>query len=191
MTFMPEKWVLDRLYPVADAQLGYFTTRQAEELGVDRRYLTHHLRSGNLDRVDRGIYRLRNYPRHRSEDVMATILWVGDGAVASHATALAIYDLADAMPAVIHISVDRRFRGRRSGVVVHKGRLPEDDVTNRGGIPVTTPLRTIADVAADASVATAAASEAIERGLVRTSQLHELAQQRPNLAGIFSRLLSR
>ena len=191
MTFMPEKWVLDRLYPVADAQLGYFTTRQAEESGVDRRYLTHHLRSGNLERVDRGIYRLRNYPSHRFEDVMTTILWVGGGAVASHATALAIYDLADAMPAVIHISVDRRFRGRRGGVVVHKGRLPEGDVTNRGGIPVTTPLRTIADVATDPSVATAAASEAIERGLVRTSQLHELAQQRPNLFGIFSRLLSR
>lgn len=190
MTFMPRQRVLDRLYPLADAQLGYFTTGQAAEVGVDRRYLTHHLRSGNLERVDRGIYRLRNYPTHRFEDVVVAILWVGDGAVASHATALAIYDLADAMPAVIHITVDRRFRGRRRGIIVHQAPVRSEDITSRDGIPVTTPLRTIADVASDPSVATAAARDAIERGLVRTNQLREFVRQRPQLVDIFSRFLS-
>jgi predicted transcriptional regulator of viral defense system len=191
MTFMPDKWVLDRLYPVAEAQLGHFTTHQAEELGVDRRYLTHHLRSGNLERVERGIYRLRNYPRHPFEDVMAATLWVGEGSAASHDTALAIYGLADAMPSVIHITVDRRFRGDRPGVVLHKARLPNEDVANREGIPVTTPLRTLADVAMDRSVAEAAASEALDRGLVREAQLRDLAASRPELAGLIGSLLNR
>lgn len=71
MTFMPEKWVLCRLYALAETHLGYFSTSQAEELGVDRRYLSHHVRSENLERVGRGVYRLRNYPDHPFEDVMA------------------------------------------------------------------------------------------------------------------------
>lgn len=191
MTFMPDKWVLDRLYPVAEAQLGYFTTHQAEEIGVDRRYLTHHLRSGNLERVERGIYRLRHYPSHAFEDVMTATLWVGEGSAASHDTALAIYGLADAMPPVIHITVDRRFRGDRPGVVVHKARLPEKDMAIREGIPVTTPLRTLADVAMDRSVAEAAASEALDRGLVREAQLRDLAASRPELAGLIGSLLNR
>jgi len=190
MTFMPQLWVLDRLYTLADAQVGHFTAGQAEELGVDRRYLTHHVRSGNLERVDRGIYRLRKYPSHRFEDVMVAILWVGRGAAASHATALAMYDLADAMPVVIHITVDRRFRGNRRGVIVHQGRLDERDVTRRDGVPVTTPLRTIIDVASDQSVAMAAATEAVERGLIRASQLRDASQEQPQLAEIVARMPS-
>lgn len=190
MTFMPEKWVLDRLYSLADAQLGYFSTGQAEELGVDRRYLTHHVRSDNLERVSRGVYRLRNYPSHPFEDVMATVLWIGNGAAASHDTALAIYGLADAMPPVIHITVPRRFRGRRPGVLVHHAPLPPSDVTVRDGIPVTTPLRTIVDIVSDPSVAALAAEEAIERGLIRANQLRTLIEERPDLGGVFSRSLS-
>ena len=187
---MPTKWVLDRLYSLADAQLGYFSTSQAEALGVDRRYLSHHVNSGNLERVGRGVYRLLNYPSHPFEDVMATLLWVGEGAVASHDTALAIYGLADAMPAVIHITVPRRFRGSRPGVLIHRAALPADDVTVRDGMPVTTPLRTILDVVSDPSVAAAAAEEAIERGLIRVSQLRRVVEERPDLAGIFGRSLS-
>ena len=190
MTVMPAKWVLDRLYALADAQLGYFSTSQAAELEIDRRYLTHHVRSGNLERVTRGVYRLVNYPSHPFEDVMATVLWVGDGAVASHDTALAIYGLADAMPAVIHITVPRRFRGSRPGVLIHRAALPAGDVTIRDGIPVTTPLRTILDVVSDPSVAAAAAEEAIERGLIRAGQLRQVVEERPDLAAIFDRSLS-
>jgi predicted transcriptional regulator of viral defense system len=188
MTFMP--WVLDRLYALADAQVGHFTAGQAAEVGVDRRYLAHHVRSGNLERVDRGIYRLRNYPSRRFEDVMVAILWAGKEAVASHETALAIYGLADAMPGVIHLTTDRRFRGSRRGVIVHQAHLAEGDVTWRDGIPVTTPLRTVTDVAADQSVAMAAVTEAIERGLIRTHQLREAAEDRPVLAELLSRMSS-
>ncbi len=190
MTFMPATWVLDRLYSLADAQLGYFSTSQAEELGVDRRYLSHHVRSGNLERVDRGVYRLLNYPSHPFEDVMTAVLWVGDGAAASHDTALAIYGLADAMPAVIHLTVPRRFRGSRPGVLIHRAPLPAGDVTVHEGIPVTTPIRTILDVVSDPAVAAAAAEEAIERGLIRASQLRQVVEQQPDLAEVFGRSLS-
>ena len=179
---MPSTWVLERLYPLVDSQLGYVTAAQAAELGVDRRYLAHHVDSGNLERVARGIYRLRRYPIQRFEDVMVAVLWVGDGAVASHDTALAVYGLADAMPAVIHISVDRRFRGHRRGVLVHHTPLPEHVVTLRHDIPITTPVRTIVDVAADPAVAVAATRDAWQQGLITAGDLEELTAELPDLA---------
>lgn len=190
MTSVPKTYVLDRLYSLADAQLGYFTTAQAARVGVDRRYLAHHVGSGNLERVEQGIYRLRNYPARRFEDVLVTVLWAGEGAVASHETALAIYRLAGAMPSVIHLTLERRFRGEREGVVIHRAALPADDVTTREGIPVTSPLRTVADVAADPSVAREAAEEALERGLLRTRELRQLADAHPRLAEVLSAVLS-
>jgi predicted transcriptional regulator of viral defense system len=105
-------------------------------------------------------------------------------------TALAIYDLADAMPGVIHLTTDRRFRGSRRGVIVHQAHLAEGDVTRRDGIPVTTPLRTVTDVATDQSVAVAAVAEAIERGLLRAHQLRKAAEDRPVLAELLSRMSS-
>ena len=112
MTFRPERRVLDRLYSLADTQLGYSSTSQAEELEVDRRYLSHHVRSGNLERISRGVYRLLNYPGHPFEDVMATIAWVGDGAaasilVATHHTTFEIRDIDG-----LHHSPIRQTAGR-------------------------------------------------------------------------------
>lgn len=191
MTLMPQHKVLDQLYPLAETQLGYFTTAQAEILGVDRRYLAHHVRSGSLDRVDRGIYRFSRFPIQRFEDTMVAILWVGEGAVASHETALSVYGLADAMPAVTHITVDRHFRGKRAGVIVHHSPLPTEDITSREGIPITTPVRTITDIASDPSMARAAAADALERGLVRRPQLQNIAQEDPELAEWLSALLAQ
>jgi hypothetical protein len=41
---------------------------------------------------------------------------------------------------------------RRDGILVHRQRLPEQHVTAHRGIPVTTPIRTLLDLAAVASV---------------------------------------
>ena len=99
--------------------------------------------------------------------------WAGDGAAASHDTALAIYGLADAMPAVIHITVPRPFRGRRQGVTVHTAPLGDDERATRNGVPVTRPGRTIRDLAVRYGPEQAArvASEAIAQGLVTRTRL--------------------
>ena len=62
-----------------------------------------------------GIYRLQRFPAQPFEDVIVACLWAGDGAAASHDTALAVYGLTDAMPAVTHITVPRPFRGPAKG----------------------------------------------------------------------------
>ena len=89
---------MELLYPIAERRGGYFTTAQAAEVGVSRQQLYYLARTGSLDRVAQGIYRLHRFPTQRFEDVIVACLWVGEDAAASHDTALAIYELTDAMP---------------------------------------------------------------------------------------------
>lgn len=170
---------LRRIYEMADDQAGYFTTAQGREAGISRRMLSHFVAQGDIMRVGHGLYRLVHYPAQPFEDVIAACLWAGAGAVASHETALSVYDLGDAMPAKIHITVPRPFRGRRSGVIVHHAPLSVGDRTVRDSVPVTTVPRTLLDVAStsDPSLVTRAVSEALERGLISRRGLKRLASQ--------------
>ena len=61
-------------------------------------------------------------------------------------------------------------------MVLHRVDLPKDDVRERDGYRITTPLRTLLDVAASPlslEHLEAATSEALERGLVRRRALEE------------------
>ncbi|MGH7576584.1 MAG: type IV toxin-antitoxin system AbiEi family antitoxin domain-containing protein [Longimicrobiales bacterium] len=169
---------LEVLYPVAERQGGYLTASQARDLGVSHQQLYYLSQSGSIERVAHGIYRLKRFPSQPFEDVIVATLWAGEGAVASHDTALAVYGLTDAMPPVIHVTVQGRFRGKKRGVVVHNAPLGSGERSMRGGVPVTSPARTIRDVAAryGTDVAAEAAREAVTRGVVTRQRLvRELA----------------
>jgi hypothetical protein len=96
------------------------------------------------------------------------------------------------MPAVIHVSQPRPFRGQRPGIVVHTAPVGDSERTERGGVPVITVERTITDVLArpDEELARSAAEQALERGLVTRQRLHaaltghgDLVQQLLDLVG--------
>ena len=81
---------------------------------------------------------------------MAAVMAGGGGAVLSHATAGAAWDLRPVGARATHITVPGRSgRLRRAGILLHRPRMlePHDTTTHRG-IPITTPLRTIIDLAA-------------------------------------------
>ncbi|MGH8544269.1 MAG: type IV toxin-antitoxin system AbiEi family antitoxin domain-containing protein, partial [Gammaproteobacteria bacterium] len=169
---------LATIYSIAERQGGYFTTSQAHVAGVSDQQLHYLVKSGSIERAAHGIYRLQRFPAQRFEDVIVASLWAGEGAVASHETALAVYGLTEAMPRVIHVTVPRRFRGKRKGVVVHTAHLREDERTIREGVPVTSPARTIRDIAVryGPSEAAEAGREAIARGIITRRRLtRELA----------------
>lgn len=170
----------DALYELAEVQAGYFTTRQAEGRSVSRQLLLHHLQAGSIRRVAHGVYRLTNFPHRPFEDVMAAVLWAGD-AVASHETALAIYELGDAMPANIHLTLPHRFRGKRPGVTIHTSPLNADERSKRNDIPVTTVERTLADVVAtsDPSLARTALRDALDRGATTQRRLLRYIAKHP------------
>lgn len=181
---------LHRLYDTAESQSGYFTTAQADSIGVSRRLLTHYTKTGALQRVRYGLYRIARFPSMPHEDVQQALLWVGEPAAASHLTALVVYGLSDAMPARVHITVDRPFTGSQRGVVVHtSSSLQPDETIRREGITVTSPLRTIADVAAiDRRLALQALDEALERGIIRKSQVDLEADRYPDVMRLIESL---
>jgi predicted transcriptional regulator of viral defense system len=182
VTFMSSS--IDVLYRVAEPRAGYFTTAQAGEAGVSRQQLSYLSRTDSIERVAHGIYRLLRFPAQRFEDVIVACLWAGQDAAASHDTALAVYELTDAMPARIHVSVPRPFRGQRKGVVVHVVPLDQGERTSRAGVPVTTVERTVADVAeqSEATAAVEAAIQAIERGMVTRRRLRAAFKGRDDRA---------
>lgn len=171
------------VYELAARQGGYFTTAQSEALGVSRRALAYRVGTGDLVRIEYGIYRLAHYPSQPFEDIIVACLWAGEGSAASHDTALAIYGLTDAMPAKIHITVSAPFRGRRPGVIVHHAPLQEKDRTVRDGVPLTTVDRTLADVARTSEMGSivAAAEQALRRGLISARRLRKVAESDKSL----------
>jgi very-short-patch-repair endonuclease len=80
---------------------------------------------------------------------MAAVLALGDNAVLSHATAAAAWDLRPRGSGAVHVTVPSTAgRKRRAGIRLHRSRtLPPGETTTVRAIPVTTPARTIVDLA--------------------------------------------
>jgi predicted transcriptional regulator of viral defense system len=179
---------VQRLFELAATQAGYFTAAQARELGYSARSLQHHVGAGHFDRVSRGFYRLVGVPADPHEDIVAAWLkHAPRGAVASHDTALALYDLAPTRSHEIHLTVPREQRPRTrdsgSGARLHTTTVPlrRDEIATRFGLHVTSPARTLADVAdlgADPSVVIEATGRALASGLVSTDELRLAARRR-------------
>lgn len=179
---------LQRLYELASDQAGYFTAVQTRALGYSARALVHHVAAGHFERVQRGFYRLVGVPVSPHEDVVAA--WVryhSRAAVVSHDTALTLYDLAPSRSGAIHLTVPRARRLRAAQpdprVTIHStlNRLRREDVVQRFGVQITTPARTIVDVAevgADPQVVIEATAAALRSGLVSPAELHALAGDR-------------
>jgi predicted transcriptional regulator of viral defense system len=163
------------LYQVAAAQGGYFTAAQARQAGYAYSQQHFHISRGNWLKIDRGLFRLRDFPPGEREDLIRWSLWSRDQkgmpqAVVSHDTALTVHDLSDAMPARVHLTVPPGFRKKAPlGCVLHKATLVPENVESRTGYRVTTPLRTLLDVSSSPlsqEHLNKAVRDALERGLV-------------------------
>jgi len=164
----------DALYQIAESQGGYFATRQARRAGFSRDLLSYHAKAGQLERIAHGIYRLRRFPASPYEDLFVALLRTGPRSVISHASALGVYDLTDALPTQVHVTVPRTASRRREGIRLHTKAIESSEITTRDGLAVTTVPRTIADVAAAGlaeEFVIQAVHQAIDRGLVGPDEL--------------------
>jgi predicted transcriptional regulator of viral defense system len=165
-----------QLYQIAAAQGGYFTSAQARQAGYAYSQQHFHVSRGNWLKVDRGLFRLRDFPPGEREDLIRWSLRSRNRmgvpqAVVSHDTALTVHALSDVMPDRVHLTVPGGFRKKvLPGCVLHKADLASGDVESRTGYQVTTPLRTLLDVAGgplSQEHLNKAVRDALERGLVR------------------------
>jgi predicted transcriptional regulator of viral defense system len=176
------------LFAQAIGQGGYFTAKQAHDAGYGYQHLEYHTSVGNFERVEHGLYRLPSVPSGEHDDLIRLSLWSRNQkdepqAVVSHDSALVLHDLGELLPERIHLTVPPRFRKHPPlECVLHKAILAPEEIEERAGFRVTTPLRTLLDVA-DGDLSqeqlAKAASDAISRGLVRRRKLEEAMEHFP------------
>ncbi len=179
-----------QLYETAESQAGYFTADQARACGFTWERLSSNVSVGRFTRIKRGVYRLTQFPGSEFEDLFVAWLRAGPDAAVSHESALALYELSDIMPSETHVIVPRNSSRRRAGIRQHTQRLDADEVTTREGLPVTTVLRTLADVAASGLAEEQvhlAIQQAVERGLTSAEALRSYAGKR---GGRFGEIIS-
>lgn len=182
--------VSSTLFEMAEGQQGYFTAKQAAEVGYLLGSQAHHVKTGNWVRVERGIYRLARFPQSAEEQLVIYALWSRNRAgepqgVYSHQTALSIHELSDVNPSKLHLTVPTSFRRRARTpkiLVLHRANLDEKDVEQRQGFAVSRPLRAIADVAVAESVSRHIIEQALiqgrQRGLITAREMSELRRHR-------------
>ena len=171
------------LMTIAQAQQGYFTTKQAIGAGYADNTHPYHVRAGNWERVWRGIYRITHLPAPEDGEMMAWLLWSrgrdeNHVAAMSHQTALSLFELGDFNPAKVHMIVPPTFRRNRpppKAVVLHRARLAPGETTQLRGLTVCRPRRALCDVASAAPNAVddvrRAAMEARRRGLITEREI--------------------
>jgi hypothetical protein len=129
----------------AARQLGLITRAQALEAGLGREQIQRRLASERWVRIAPKVYVINGAPPSWQQLALAWCL--STGGVASHLTAAALWCWI-AAPRFPHVVVGRECSARRDGVVIHRSALHPADVTTLGPIAVTTPARTLVDLAA-------------------------------------------
>ncbi len=152
---------LVRLLRLAAWQDGLVTSRQAGQVGVSPSELSRMTRGGLLERVRHGVYRAEGAPPQVREGLKAAWMSLDPAlvsydrlydprglAVVSHASAAAVHGLGDIAADMHEFTLTCRKRTRDPEVRLHR-RAATPDWTIVDGLPVTTVLQTITDLAVD------------------------------------------
>ena len=152
---------IQRIAEVAEDQWGLITHQQAEQAGVPWPTLSRLTKDGLLERVDRGVYRIRGAdpPDHLS--LRAAWLQLDptvpawrrlhdpNVAVVSHTSAAALYGVGDLRPDIHEFTLPVRRQSRRKDIRLHRGTFGDAEVVVLHGLPATRAGRMIGDLLAD------------------------------------------
>jgi hypothetical protein len=184
MRFLPDQPVFDR----ADARaLGWSDSALTRAIQSGR---IVQIRRGQFCRPDQGgdtsdVFAVARETQRRAAIAAARVKEHG---VVSHRSALVLHGLpvvGQPAPAP-ELTVPPRGAGLIDDAHLHRATLAPDDVVLVDGVPVTSPARTVFDVARSRSLSTgvSAMDAAIQRGLASPEQLHDLLRRYWNWPGI-------
>lgn len=157
---MARVWTIQRLADLAEDQWGLVTRQQAERAGLAWTTVAR-LASGEsvLQRVARGVYRLRGAPPVDHLELRAawiqlapeTLVWerAPDQGVVSHRSAASVYGLGDLLPERHEFTLPGRRQSRRPDVRLHRANLERGQWISLQGLLVTRPSRIVADLLSD------------------------------------------
>jgi hypothetical protein len=176
----------EALAALASRQYGVVSRAQLRTLGLRDTAISERAARGRLHRVHRGVYAVGHIVLGARGRWMAAVLSCGPGAVLSHFSAAALWELRAS--AAVRTDVTRVGAGgrqRRRGIELHRARSLAGETTTQGGIPVTTPARTIFDLAAtlDRRALERVLDQAENARLTDVASLEALARARPGHRG--------
>jgi very-short-patch-repair endonuclease len=161
---------------VAARQHGIVTRAQLVAAGLTTDVVDHRLKLGRLIAVHRGVYAVGHLPPSPQAKAMAAVLACGPNALLSHRSAAALYGLIryHGKP-----DVTAPTRRRHPGINLH--RSPAAERTTHYGIPITTPARTLLDLAEllDPDSLTRAVNEAHFGNLLSTDDVETTLANSP------------
>ena len=131
---------------LAERQHGVVARRQLVALGLSRREIERRIEQGRLHLLHAGVYAVGHRVLSPHGRWMAAVLAAGPDAVLSHRSAAALWGLRATSRTRIEVTAPRDLRPRK-GLHPHCAVLPDDERTIHQGIPVTTPARTLLDLA--------------------------------------------
>jgi predicted transcriptional regulator of viral defense system len=136
---------------IARRQGGYVTARQVRAAGCSAPRLRAELTRGDLVQIHHGLLRLAYWPAGPFDEYAKWCAWFEGGATVSHQSAAQLHGLGRLRPRLLHLSAPT---GAPTGgpigvaeVAVRRAALTPLDVEPAGTFLVTTPIRTILDLA--------------------------------------------
>lgn len=138
------------LLELAAPQCFVLSRDQALAAGYDDGRLRNLLRAGDLEMLAPGVYGIPGVPDTYRRRLWVAWLAAGPAAVVSHEAAAHLHGFATfGVPGPVVVTVPHPLHARVAGAIVHQTtNLAPDHVTALDGLAVTTPARTIADLAA-------------------------------------------
>lgn len=167
-----------QLARVARRQHGLVTYEQTSVAGVSVSARRWRVRAGRWIVVAPGVVAIAGTAATWRQRTLGAALAAGPGAVASHTAAAALFNLSGCQFTGVEISVPRGRSHRSQLATVHETlHLSRCDVTVTDHIPVTTPARTLVDLAGCVSERALedAVDDALTRGLTTLARLQRCA----------------
>ncbi|MGH2897095.1 MAG: type IV toxin-antitoxin system AbiEi family antitoxin domain-containing protein, partial [Solirubrobacteraceae bacterium] len=156
---VPRSTTLGPLAELAQDQWGLLTRRQASRAGIAAATMTRLIGDGVLERVAGGVYRLAGAPLADHLELRAAWLQLApdvpgwerrpEQGVVSRRSAASLYDIGD-LPADVHaFTLPVRRQTRRPDVRLHVRQIPDGQLAELTGLPVTRPARIASDLLHD------------------------------------------
>jgi predicted transcriptional regulator of viral defense system len=138
------QWI--RFWELVERQHGVVERSQLRELDFSDDEIDARLATGFLHELHRGVYAVGRPAVSNRGRWLAAVLACGPDAALSHTSAAALWGIVSDDENQTHVSVPATCHPRHPNIKAHR-RTPMPVVSEVDGIPVTTPLATLVDIA--------------------------------------------
>jgi very-short-patch-repair endonuclease/predicted transcriptional regulator of viral defense system len=175
------------LWALAKRQHGVVAHRQLLTLGFSTHAIKHRMARGRLHPIRRGVYAVGRPELTRLGEWMAAVLSCGPEAVLSHESAAALWRIRSDRTGTVDISVPANVDRRHRDIRIHRrANLSTFETALHRGIPVTSPVSTLVDLAVGLppDQLEAAVNAADKNGLIDPETLRVALQALPRRPGL-------